>query len=111
MKDCLFCKIATNQIAAKSRFEDADFVAFDDISPKASVHVLLIPKKHIHSIAALQDTDRELIGKMMLVARDLAKELNLKSYRIAFNSGSDAGQEVDHLHMHILGGNKLGPIA
>ena len=109
---CIFCKIIKKEIPAKIRLENDDFIAFDDINPKASIHVLLIPKKHIHSIAGAEDSDFELIGKMLMTARDLAKELNLTSgYRLVFNNGADSGAEVDHLHLHILGGGKLGKMA
>jgi histidine triad (HIT) family protein len=109
--DCLFCKIAKGEIPSKKRFEDDDFFAFDDIHPKAAMHILLIPKRHIHSVAALEDSDEELIGKLMMTAQKVAKENGLESFRLVFNSGADAGQEVDHLHAHILGGERLGPIA
>ena len=109
--DCLFCKIAQKEIPAKIRFENNDFIAFLDINPKAKTHILLIPKRHIHSIKALDDSDADLMGKMIIEARNVAKEANLSSYRVVFNSGRDAGQAVDHLHLHILGGNKLGDIA
>lgn len=109
--DCLFCKIGAKEVPAKVRYEDDDFIAFDDINPKAKIHVLLIPKRHIHSLAALEDSDQDLIGKLMFTAKKVAKEAGLDSFRLVFNSGRDAGQAVDHLHLHILGGNKLGDIA
>lgn len=108
---CLFCKIGTREIPAKVRFENDDFMAFDDINPKAKTHILLIPKRHIHSIKALSNSDANLMGEMLIRARDVAKKAKLNSFRIVFNSGLDAGQAVDHLHLHILGGNKLGNIA
>jgi len=108
---CLFCKIAQKEMSSKIRFENDDFIAFDDINPKAKTHILLIPKRHLYSVKALDDTDADLMGKMLLAARDVAKKANLDSFRIVFNSGRDAGQAVDHLHLHILGGNKLGSIA
>lgn len=111
--DCLFCQIADHKIPANVRFEDDDFIAFDDIKPQAKTHILIIPKKHLHSVAALSDNDGDLVGKVILLARDLAKNLGLDQggYRLVFNSGTDAGQEVDHIHLHLLGGNKLGHIA
>ena len=106
---CLFCSIATHEIESKIRFENDEFVAFDDINPTAKVHILIVPKKHIHSIAVLEDSDSNLIGKLILVARDLARELGIdqSGYRLIFNSGPDAGQLVDHLHLHLIGGQKL----
>lgn len=109
--DCLFCKIGEHKIPSKTRFEDEEFFAFDDINPKAKVHILIIPKKHIASVATLDDSDVEMVGKLIMVAKKIAKEANLESYRLVFNSGLDAGQEVNHIHLHILGGNKLGSIA
>ena len=111
MNDCLFCKIINKEIPAKIRFEDNDFIAFDDIKPKAKTHILLLPKKHLHSVAALEESDAELMGKMILTAKKIAQESGLDSFRLVFNSGRDAGQEVDHIHLHVLGGNKLGDIA
>lgn len=111
--NCLFCSIAKHDLPAKIQFESDDFVAFDDIHPQAKTHILLITKKHLSSVAALDDSDLDLIAKMILTARDLAKEkgLDTSGYRLVFNSGIDAGQEVDHIHLHILGGNQLGHIA
>ena len=110
---CLFCSIAEHKIPAKIQYEDDDFIAFDDIHPRAEIHILLIPKRHINSVAALDDTDSDLIAKMILTARNLAKKkgIDKTGYRLVFNSGTDAGQEVDHIHLHILGGSKLGHIA
>lgn len=110
--NCIFCQIANHKIPAKIKYEDEDFVAFDDIHPKAKVHILLIPKRHIHSVDALTDQDEELIGKMILTAKKVAEEAGIgHNFRLVTNSGPDAGQAVDHLHFHILGGNKLGDIA
>jgi len=111
--ECLFCKIARHEIQAKIRFENDRFIAFDDISPKAKIHILIIPKGHIPSVAALKDSDRDLVGDLILTARDLAKELGVdkSGYRLVFNSGKDAGQIVDHIHLHLLAGSELGSIA
>lgn len=109
--DCLFCKIIRKEIPAKIRFENDEFFAFNDIRPKADTHILVVPKKHVHSVAALEIKDERMIGRLIMTVNKIAKDAKLKSYRLVFNSGPDAGQEVDHLHAHILGGNKLGPIA
>jgi histidine triad (HIT) family protein len=111
MTDCLFCKIIDRKIPAKIRYVDDDFMAFDDIKPKAKTHILLVPKLHIHSIAAIEGSDETLMGKMIMTAKKVAIKAGLDSFRLVFNSGADAGAEVDHVHMHILGGNKLGDIA
>lgn len=111
MNNCLFCKIINKEIPSEIRYEDDVFLAFNDINPKAKTHILLVTKKHIASISELKDSDQELMGKMILKARDIAKKACLDSFRLVFNSGRDSGQEIDHLHLHILGGNKLGDIA
>lgn len=109
--DCIFCKIGNHGIPAKIRFENEEFIAFDDINPKAKVHILVVPKKHIHSVAALEENDQDMIGRLIMAAKKIAQDADLSSYRLVFNSGLDAGQEVDHIHLHILGGEKLGDIA
>ena len=104
MHDCLFCKIVAGQIPCKKIFENDDFLAFYDIHPKAPVHALLIPKKHITSLVHLEDTDAMLIGKMTLLIKDLAQELHLKNgFRTQIHTGAGGGQEVFHLHYHLLG--------
>lgn len=109
--DCLFCKILKKEIPSKIRYEDDKFLAFDDISPKAKTHILVIPKKHIHSVAALDKSDEQLLGELIITAKKIAANEKLPSYRLVTNSGRDAGQAIDHLHIHILGGSKLGDIA
>ncbi|MFA5927339.1 MAG: histidine triad nucleotide-binding protein [Patescibacteria group bacterium] len=113
MEDCLFCKIARGEIPAKKRFEDDEFVAFDDINPKAQTHILIIPKKHITSVIDLMPEDEGLMGRLILRAQSIAEKSNLSQdgYRLCINSGRHSGQEVDHLHLHLIGGNPLGPIA
>jgi len=109
MPDCLFCKIIKKEIPATLRYEDDEFIAFDDINPKAKTHILLLPKKHIPSLFELNN--ESLASKMLLKSKEIASEAGLSSFRLVINSGSDSGQEVKHLHLHILGGNKLGNIA
>jgi histidine triad (HIT) family protein len=106
---CLFCRIVSGEIPSKKVHDDDRILAFNDIDPKAPVHVLIIPRKHIASVAQLDEADAELIGEMLVVARDLAKQLGLADhgYRLVINTGPDAGQSVDHIHMHVLGGRKL----
>ncbi|MBT3363443.1 MAG: histidine triad nucleotide-binding protein [Chloroflexi bacterium] len=107
--DCIFCKIAAGQIPSEFIYQDDDFVAFNDIHPQAPTHILIIPKKHIVSIAELADDDVPLLGRMMAVAKHVAQELGLaqNGYRLIINNGPDGGQVVMHLHMHLLGGRKL----
>ena len=108
MEDCLFCKIINGEIPSEKVYEDDEILAFKDIHPKAPIHILVIPKKHISSAMEIEEQDEALIGKMFTVIKKLAKEFGLENgYRIVNNCGSDGGQEVMHLHFHLLGGKKL----
>jgi histidine triad (HIT) family protein len=103
---CLFCKIIDKEIPANIILESEDFIAFHDINPKAPVHILAIPKTHVDSF---NETDGELMGKMTTFIQNVAKEVNIdkNGYRVITNIGENGGQEVKHLHFHILGGAKL----
>ena len=104
----LFDKIIDREIPADIVYEDDRALAFRDIAPQAPTHVLVIPKKRIRSIADAQDDDGDLLGHLMLVARNVAKSEGLATgYRIVTNIGGDGGQSVDHLHLHVLGGRQL----
>jgi histidine triad (HIT) family protein len=104
----IFEKIIARQIPAKIIWEDDDVVAFHDVNPQAPVHVLIVPKKVVPRLNEATDDDRALLGKLLLVARDLAKKLDLSSgYRVVINSGPDAGESVPHLHVHLLGKRAL----
>ena len=106
--DCLFCKIAAKKIPSKIVYEDDDVFAFEDIGPQAPTHILIIPRKHFASLNEATNEDQALIGKMHLVAAELARKLKLlDGYRTVANSGSGAGQSVFHLHLHLLGGRKF----
>lgn len=109
MEDCIFCKITKEEIPASIVYEDNDILAFKDINPAAPVHILVIPKKHITSIIEIQKGDEELIGKIFNVINKIAQEQGIaeSGFRVITNCGEDAGQEVKHLHFHILGGTKL----
>jgi len=87
-------------------YKDETFIAFKDISPRAPIHVLIIPKKHIASVNDLKETDKELIGGLILTARKVAEKLGIKDqgYKLTFNIGRSAGQIIDHIHLHVLGG-------
>lgn len=108
--DCLFCKIATGEIPATIVHQDEHLVAFRDLQPKAPVHVLVVPREHVASLAAAQDGHADLLGRVLLAARDLAVELGIaeSGYRTVLNTGDNGGQSVDHLHLHLLGGRSLG---
>jgi histidine triad (HIT) family protein len=111
MADCLFCRIVAGEIPAKIVRRSADAVAFSDINPQAPVHVLVIPTAHIGAVRSATGTDGErVLGRTLMFAAEVARELGLDGagYRIVTNTGPDAGQSVDHLHFHVLGGRKLG---
>jgi histidine triad (HIT) family protein len=106
---CIFCKIVAGKIPAKKVYEDEDVLAFHDINPWAPVHFLMIPKAHVASMAQLQPSDQALMGKMMTLAPQLALEQGCRPYpeggfRVVVNTGDDGGQEVHHLHLHVMGG-------
>ena len=107
---CIFCKIGRGEIAAKIRYENDEVIAFDDINPKAPTHLLIIPKIHINSILAMSDSEIDTTSKLVAAAKKIATENNLDGLRLVFNSGKDAGMEIDHLHLHLLAGSKLGPM-
>ena len=104
----IFEKIARREMPANIVFENEDVLAFHDVNPQAPVHVLVVPKRVIPRIAEATDSDAELLGKLLLAARDVAKQLSLESgFRIVINNGPDAGETVPHLHVHVLGKRQL----
>ncbi len=109
MTDCLFCKIAAGDIPAAKVYEDEEILAFRDIAPKAPTHILIIPKKHMASLAEAGEEDAALLGRMQLLAKKLAEQegIAVSGFRIVSNSGPDSGQEVAHLHYHLMGGCDL----
>lgn len=105
MDKCIFCRIAKKQIPCNKIYEDEDVVAFNDINPVAPVHFLIIPKLHIDSLAEIQDSHQNLLGKMLLLVSTLAKKQDCKDgFRTIINTGRVGGQEVSHLHFHVIGG-------
>ena len=103
--DCLFCKIAAKTIPAKIVYEDDEVFAFEDIGPQAPTHILICPRKHFAALHDATSDDQAVLGKLQLVAAQLARKLNLlEGYRTVLNNGSGAGQSVFHLHLHLLGG-------
>jgi histidine triad (HIT) family protein len=106
---CLFCKIVAREIKADIVFEDTNVLAFRDINPVAPTHVLVIPKKHVTSLAEPADADAESLGQVLVGARTVAQKLGLVTdgYRVVLNSGRDAGQSVFHLHAHVLAGRPM----
>lgn len=107
--DCIFCKIVNKEMDAEIVYEDKEIAAFKDIYPAAPVHLLVVPRKHIPTLADLEEKDATLMGRLHLVANDLARafKLDKKGYRVVINCGKDAGQVVFHLHLHLLGGRPL----
>ena len=103
--DCLFCKIAAKKIPSKILYEDDDVFAFEGIGPQAPTHILICPRKHIASLNEATPEDQAVLGKLQLVAAQLARKLDLlEGYRTVLNNGRGAGQSVLHLHLHLLGG-------
>lgn len=110
MAECLFCRIIRGEIPSKKVYEDEDAFAFRDIDPQAPTHILILPKRHIATLNDLTPEDAELVGKLFLVAKKLAKDEGVAEagYRAVFNCNADAGQAVFHLHLHLLGGRPMG---
>ena len=110
MENCLFCKIIRGEVPSDKVYEDDEILAFKDINPAAKIHILVIPKKHITSLANLEKEDEVLVGKIYGVINKIAKKYGFidNGYRVIVNCGEDGGQEVMHLHFHILAGEKLG---
>ena len=108
--DCLFCRIIAGEIPATVVYRDADVVAFKDITPRAPMHVLVIPTKHVPSLSDAASDDAALFGTLMLTGARLAKEAGFgeRGYRVVMNAGPDAGQTVFHVHLHVLAGRPLG---
>ena len=109
MSDCIFCRIVERTIPSKIVFEDDLVVAFEDVNPQAPVHVLVVPRRHVASIAELQAADAGLLGHLMLTGAAIAKQKGIaeSGYRAVVNTGKNGGQTVFHLHLHVLGGRPM----
>jgi len=105
--DCIFCRIVSGELGCDKLYEDDHVLAFRDISPKAPVHGLVIPKRHVATLDEFADGDSDLLGRLMLTASRIAAEHNLEGYRVAMNVNSLGGQVVFHAHLHILGGRQM----
>ena len=110
MEECLFCKIAKKEVFSSLVYEDDNIVAFPDINPKAPTHLLIIPRKHIPSLAHLSEAESPIVGHMAKVAHQLASNQGVaeSGYRLVINCGKEGGQLVPHLHLHLLGGRQMG---
>ncbi len=109
MENCLFCKIIHGEIPANKVFEDEKIIAFDDINPQAPIHILIIPKEHFASLNEIPEEKKDVLSHILLKARQLAREKGVakSGYRILLNTARDSGQEVFHIHFHLLGGRKM----
>ena len=109
--DCIFCQIIAGKVPSEILYLDEEVIAFPDINPVTPVHLLIIPRKHIPSLAHLSDAEAPLIGHMTKIANQLAKRegISESGYRLAISCGEQGGQEVPHLHMHLVGGRQLAP--
>ncbi len=111
MSDCLFCKIVRDEIPCRKVYEDDEVLAFHDINPVAPVHFMLIPKLHLDSLAEAEDAHVALLGRMLVLAPRLAKQQGLDNgFRTVINTGRGGGQEVFHLHIHVIGGGNIPPM-
>jgi histidine triad (HIT) family protein len=111
-QDCIFCQIASGELDTEFVLETDTVVAFNDIAPAAPTHVLVVPKRHLGSVAELGPGEQELLAELIDAANAVASErgLDASGYRVLTNHGADAGQTVQHVHFHVLGGNALGPL-
>ncbi|HTP07285.1 MAG TPA: histidine triad nucleotide-binding protein [Anaerolineae bacterium] len=107
MSSCLFCQIAAGERPATIVHRSGDVIAIRDINPQAPTHILIIPTKHIVSVAETTVEDEGLIGRLLTTAKEIAQQENLKGYRLVINTGAQAGQSVFHLHVHLLGGRAM----
>ena len=108
-EECIFCRIVAGEVPGDIVYRDEDFLAFRDIMPKAPTHVLIIPKTHITSADELTDGQQKLAGRLIIIAKNLAKKEGVagKGYRLVINCGPEGGQVVPHLHLHLLGGRQM----
>ena len=104
MADCIFCKLVSGEMATQFVYEGEKCVAFNDINPKAATHVLIVPKKHIDSVMTLEEEDRDIVADMVYTAKKVAEKLNLEGYKLTFHVGEKGGQEIFHIHLHLLAG-------
>ncbi len=109
MEDCIFCKIINKEIPASMVFEDEKMIAFNDMNPQAPIHILLIPREHFASLNDIPEEKKNILSHLMLKARQIAQEKGIaeKGYRIVLNTAKDSGQEVFHIHLHLLGGRRM----
>ena len=109
MPGCIFCRIIKGEIPSRTVYEDDDILAFEDINPQAPTHILIIPKQHFASLLEIPDEKKDLLGKILIKGRDVAQKRGLddSGFRIVLNTGKDSGQDVFHIHFHVLGGRRM----
>ena len=109
---CVFCRVIAGTLPSRQVYSDDDIVAFHDVTPVAKVHILVIPKLHVTRLEEATEADDELLGRLLRVATQVAQQMGIaeSGYRIAINQGADAGQVLDHLHVHVMGGQNLYPL-
>ena len=109
MTDCIFCKIIAGEVPSSRLYQDGRVTAFRDINPVAPTHILIVPNQHIASVNVLTEADEQLVGQLFTTARQLAEEEGIQEsgYRLIINTGKDGGQDVQHLHLHLIGGHKM----
>ncbi len=111
-QNCTFCRIAAGELPSKKLYEDETVLAFEDINPLTNVHILVIPRKHIKTLSSVQEDEETMLGHILRIGALTAQDAGLyNGYRIALNQGKDAGQEVEHLHFHVMGGGNMGTMA
>jgi histidine triad (HIT) family protein len=110
MEDCIFCQIVEGKMSSDILYEDSEVVAFKDINPRAPVHILIVPREHIASVLEAGENQATLLGKLIITAKKLAKTLAVDKdgFRLVINTGPYSGQAVQHIHLHLLGGRRLG---
>ncbi len=111
MEDCIFCKIVNEEIPSEKIYEDDELIAFKDINPVAPIHILIIPKKHISTLMEMKEEDMHIMENIMQAVQKIAKEqkIDVSGFRLIANCGPDSGQEIMHIHFHLLAGKKMGP--
>ncbi len=107
MSDCLFCRMINKEISVKIEHEDEEMLAIHDINPQAPVHILVMPKKHLNRISSMAASDTELVGKVIYCAKEIARKNGWDYYRLVFNDGSESGQSIFHIHLHLLTGRRM----
>ncbi|MBI2070817.1 MAG: histidine triad nucleotide-binding protein [Elusimicrobia bacterium] len=107
MPNCLFCRIIEGETQSQQVFANDRLVAFKDINPQAPVHILIVPKKHVAALSLAEVEDRDILGEIQLTAKNIAASMKLEGFRLVLNNGRIAGQSVDHIHYHLLGGRRL----